>query len=109
MPSTTRLLPYLISAVFTAISCGLFSANAWADDDHDRAHKARLAGKIKPLNVVLQELANEHPGQVLEVELEHEHERWTYEIKLLSPDGRVRKLVVNAAVSATPSTAGKEP
>lgn len=98
-----RLVPYLVCSVLTAVGCGLFSLNAYADDDHERAHRARQAGKIKPLSEVLRALQREHPGQVLEVELEHEDESWTYEVKLLAPDGRVRKLHVNAATQ-TPNT-----
>ena len=37
------------------------------------------------------------PGQVLEVELEQEGERWTYEVRLLQAGGRLVKLNVDAA------------
>lgn len=36
------------------------------------------------------------PGQVLDLELEHEQGRWIYEIKLLQPDGQLLKLEVDA-------------
>ena len=53
---------------------------AWASgkDDHDRARRAVQA------------------GQVLEVELEQERERWIYEIKLLTPAGQLTKVKLDA-------------
>jgi len=37
-----------------------------------------------------------HPGEVLEVELEHEGGRWVYELKLLQTGGRLIRLDVDA-------------
>jgi uncharacterized membrane protein YkoI len=71
---------------------------ARADDDHDRAREALRAGQVLPLNVVLERLQREHPGQVLDVELERDRAgRWIYEIKLLQTGGRRVKLDVDAA------------
>ena len=41
-------------------------------------------------------LQREVPGQVLEVELEQERERWIYEIKLLTPAGQLTKVMLDA-------------
>ncbi|MFN8994621.1 MAG: PepSY domain-containing protein, partial [Pseudomonadota bacterium] len=49
---------------------------------------------------LLERLEREHPGQVLEVELEQEDGRWIYEIKLLQPGGRLVKLELDAASGA---------
>ena len=65
--------------------------------DHDRARAALQAGEILPLTTVLQRVAAEHPGQVLEVELEQEDGRWVYEVKLLQAGGRLVKLELDAA------------
>jgi uncharacterized membrane protein YkoI len=65
--------------------------------DQDRARAAVQAGQAMPLKNVLEQLAKDHPGQVLEVELEHEHGRWVYEIKLLQAGGRLVKLELDAA------------
>ena len=67
-----------------------------ADSDHDRARRAREAGQVLPLPVILDRVAQDFPGQVLEVELEDEDDRWIYEIKLVQPDGRLIKLEVDA-------------
>ncbi len=79
--------------------CALAAGPALASDraDHDRARAALQAGDILPLTTVLQRVAAEHPGQVLEVELEREEGRWVYDIKLLQAGGGLLKLEVDAA------------
>jgi uncharacterized membrane protein YkoI len=67
-----------------------------SERDHERARQAVQAGQVLPLPAVLDKLATTHPGQVLEVELEHEGEDWIYEIKLLQRDGQLRKLELDA-------------
>lgn len=81
------------------LACALAAGPAPASDraDHDRARAALQAGDILPLATVLQRVAAEHPGQVLEVELERGEGRWIYEIKLLQAGGALLKLEVDAA------------
>ena len=67
-----------------------------ADDDHDRARRAQEAGEILPLRTILQRIEREHPGQIMEVELEDKDNRWLYEIKLLRSDGALVKLKLDA-------------
>jgi len=74
----------------------LATAPARADSDQDRARAAVMAGQVLPLKDVLERLERDHPGQVLAVELEREHGRWIYELKLLQPDGGLLKLDVDA-------------
>ena len=64
--------------------------------DHDRARAALQAREVLPLGTVLQRVAQSHPGDVLEVELEREHGRWIYEVKLLQRGGALLKLAVDA-------------
>ena len=79
--------------------CALIAGPVLASDraDHDRARAALQAGDILPLATVLQRVAAEHPGQVLDVELERDDGRWVYEIKLLQASGGLLKLEVDAA------------
>ena len=84
MPSTTK-------AALAAPPAG-----ASGKDDHDRARQAVQAGQVLPLPTVLERLQREVPGQVLEVELEQERERWIYEIKLLTPAGQLTKVKLDA-------------
>ncbi len=80
------------------VCAALWHGNALASDkgDHERALKAVQSGQVLPLAKVLALVEKAHPGQVLEVELEHEKQQWQYEIKLLQPDGRLMKLQVDA-------------
>lgn len=79
-------------------AAALAAPPAWASgkDDHDRARQAVQAGHVLPLPTVLERLQREVPGQVLEVELEQERERWIYEIKLLTPAGQLTKVKLDA-------------
>ena len=70
---------------------------AHADSDQDRARAAVQAGQVLPLKTVLERMERDHPGQVLEVELEQEDGRWVYEVKLLQAGGRLLKLEIDAA------------
>lgn len=74
----------------------LASTAAAGSGDHERARAAVQAGAVLPLPAVLERLQRSHPGQVLEVELERDDGRWTYEVKLLQPDGRLARLVLDA-------------
>lgn len=99
----TRRAPLLrlLGAIVALVGALLPGAPALAggDHDHDRARAAVQAGEVLPLKTVLERVARSHPGEVLEVELEHEHGRWVYEIKLLQPGGRLVKLEVDAATA----------
>lgn len=80
-----------------AVCAAVGHGNALASDkgDHERALQAVQSGQVLPLAKVLALVEKAHPGQVLEVELEHEKQQWQYEIKLLQPDGRLMKLRVD--------------
>lgn len=71
-------------------------APAGLADDHDRARAARERGDIRPLEDILPSVRQRFPGDVVRIELENEHGRWIYEIKLISPDGRLVELDVDA-------------
>lgn len=64
--------------------------------DHDQARAALQAGEILPLPAILDRVAYEFTGQVLDVELEKRQGRWIYEINLLAPDGQVLRLHYDA-------------
>lgn len=65
-------------------------------DDHVAARELLKRGEILPLNQILEVAQRRVPGDVIEVELEHEDEGWEYEVKVLTPTGHVRKITLNA-------------
>ena len=86
----------LVAPLFCSLALLLAAAPAHADSDQDRARAAVQAGQVLPLKTVLERLERDHPGQVLEVELEHDDGRWVYEVKLLQAGGRLVKLELDA-------------
>lgn len=64
--------------------------------DHERAQDAVAIGVVLPLAEVLTLLAQTHPGDVIEVELEDEDGIIVYEIEIVTPDGRLLEIEINA-------------
>lgn len=85
-----------LSTALLAIAIALPTTTAFASSDHDQARAALVAGEIQPLPRILERVATQHPGDVLEVELDREQGRWIYEFKILQSDGRILKLDVDA-------------
>lgn len=81
---------------------GMLTAPALADEkDQDRARAAMLRGEVEPLPKALSAVEKSFKGDVIEVELEEEDQfgigpTLIYEIKLLTPEGKVLKLKVHA-------------
>lgn len=65
--------------------------------DHDRARAALSRGEVRPLAEILALVSTAVPGDVVEVELEREHGRWVYELKVIATDGRRLEVLVDAA------------
>lgn len=67
------------------------------DDEHDWVRRSVLAGEIMPLSRILDRVERDFGGELIETELEERHGRPVYEIKLIDRDGRMRKLIYDAA------------
>ena len=65
-------------------------------DDHVEARALLRKGLILPLGRVLAVANRRVPGDVIDVELEHEDAGWQYKVKVLTPAGKVRKLTIDA-------------
>lgn len=92
---TPRLRP--ITLLFLLLgSLAISPALLAKERDHDRARQALEAGEILPLRTIIEKLESDYPGQILEVELDHEDGQWIYEIKLLRDNGGLVKLKLNA-------------
>ena len=68
------------------------------DLDQDEALRLRQQGVILPLEQLLQQALNRYPGaKLLEAELEKKHDVYIYEVELLTTEGVVRELDIEAA------------
>ena len=67
------------------------------DLDQDEALRLRQQGVILPLEQLLQQAMDRYPGsKLLEAELEEKHDVYIYEVELLTPEGVVRELGIDA-------------
>jgi len=69
-------------------------------DDHERIRALVEAGRILPLEQILERARQRLPGRVLETELETREGRHIYEIEILDRHGRVRELRFDARTGA---------
>ena len=76
----------------------LFCSLALARDlDQDEALRLRQQGVILPLEQLLQQALDRYPGaRLLEAELEEKHDVYIYEVELLTAQGVVRELDLDA-------------
>lgn len=71
-------------------------APAMADDDADEARSGARRGTLIPLERILSRIARQHPGQIVDIELDRDDGVWRYEIELVTPRGRVVVITANA-------------
>ncbi len=96
MPALPRTARYLAFALLTV--CSLAAAR---DLDQDEALELRQKGIILPLEQLLEAALGRYPGaRLLEAELEEKHERYEYEVELLTPAGVVREIKLDARTGA---------
>ncbi|WP_228276686.1 PepSY domain-containing protein [Marinobacter sp. JSM 1782161] len=75
-----------------------WAAGLHADDDEwRRLHREVEAGRVQPLQSVLDHLEERYRGQVVEVEFERDDGESIYEIEMLGPDGQIVEFEVDAA------------
>lgn len=83
------------AALLALVLVGAPSA-AWADDDHDRVRAMVESGEVLPLPAILEIVAREAPGEVIEVDLDEDDGDVIYEIEVLTPRGRVLEIEIDA-------------
>jgi len=66
------------------------------DDDHEFARRAVEQGLVAPLAEIAAKVSEELPGEIIEVELDREDGVYVYEFKILSEEGRLQEVEVDA-------------
>lgn len=97
-----RLRPALL-----ALAAGLvFAAPAFAhgdrgrSGDHDDARRAVEMRQALPLTRIMSIAQEAVPGEIIEIELDHDGDQLIYEVKILARNGRVREVEIDARSGA---------
>lgn len=96
MPSRFVPSALLACALLSVAAAGPVARADKHKHDHVEARELLRRGEILPLAAILQVAAKHVPGDVIEVELEHEDGGWEYDVKVLTPAGQLRKLTLDA-------------
>jgi uncharacterized membrane protein YkoI len=92
----SRALPVLVAFSLLLAAPVRPMADASAADQ-DAARAAVESGAILPLETILARLKGRLPGEIVKVKLERHREAWTYEFRVIDPQGHWREIVVDAA------------
>lgn len=111
----SRLAPTRFGPTRRALLASALGAGAWAlvagiaraddngeeeDEDHERARRALEAGDVRPLSEILAELSGKLDGEIVGIEFEMEGGHYVYELKLVTADGRLVSVYVDAKTGA---------
>lgn len=88
---------------------GLAAAPTHAESAQERARAAVEAGEIRSLQDILEQVRREFDGRVLDAELDESgRNRWIYQIKILTADGQVLALAVDARTAKILRVKGRQ-
>ena len=94
----------LILATATALALSTSPAFAAQEGgrhgDHDDARRAVELRQALPLTRILEIAQDAVPGEIIEVELDREHDRLIYEVDILTQTGRLRQVEIDAQSGA---------
>jgi uncharacterized membrane protein YkoI len=96
MANATSRRIMLAAALTAAVAAACFGLARADDDDHVEAARLRRAGEILSLEKILERARAEHPGKVLEAELERERGSYVYEVEILDDKGVVWEMKFDA-------------
>lgn len=88
----------LAALVLCTLAAGMSPGVVAGDraSEHDAIRSALQRGEVLPLTKILAIAEQQVPGDVIEVELEDKRSVLIYEIKILTPTGRVREVKIDA-------------
>ena len=83
-----------------AASCAVFPVRAGGENDQDLALGALQHGEALSLSEVLARVEPQLGGEIVGVSFQRDHQRWTYEFRLVMPDGGMGRVQVDAKSGA---------
>jgi uncharacterized membrane protein YkoI len=102
-----RLIAAGLTAFALMLTTGAVAAGGFDHDhDHDLARGLFEHGEIRALHDVLRVLHQQHPGEVVAVDLVKAGDKWVYRFQIIAPDGR--RTIVDVDANAPPSEPGHE-
>lgn len=102
MPMSKKLLT-LLPLVLALSVVPPMGAQADDDDDaveHEEARRALEQGLVRPLEQIIVEARKHVQGDLIEVELERENDRYIYELEFIQPSGQIVELQLDAKTMA---------
>ena len=88
-----RIFAAFVIFFLTALAVCPETAHA---DNHRRARDAVTAGEVLPLSAVLGIVRSQFSGRVMDVDLKQRGQSMVYQVKLLTPDGQLMRISVDA-------------
>lgn len=97
--SRTVTLSFALAAASIAAATAIGADFARADDRMrpSEVRQLREAGKILSMEDILARVRSAQPGQVVEIDLDREHGRLVYEVKLIDDADAIHRLELDAA------------
>ena len=89
----SQITGFLSTVLFMSV---VLPAIAPANENHEQARRLKESGQILPLEQIIKAAQAEHPGRVIEVDLENKKGRHVYEVELLDQQGKVWELYFDA-------------
>lgn len=86
----------IVATGFMTIMVLISSPVVLADDDYIEARRLYDSGEILPLEEILKHVRPLQPGKILEVELEKEQGSIVYELEILTGEGIVKEIFIDA-------------
>ena len=86
----------VLLAVLLAVSLAASTLARAADDDHERARHALREGTARPLSELMGVVKRYLDGDVVGVEFDRENGRNIYEFRVITPDGSLHEVHVDA-------------
>ena len=77
--------------------CAASTGARTGTDEAENARRLTDIGAMLPLEQILEKAQAALPGRVIEIELDQENGRYTYELEIVDPEGRVWELEMDAA------------